>query len=638
MRFLLDLARRDLAGSGRSLWVFCACLALGVTLIAATGGLYRLIHVGLLADTRVLMGGDLEIESNEPLPERALDWMAERGDVSLLAELDTMLGTERDDFLRVELQSVDERYPLYGTLQLEPDLPLEDVTAFRDGRWGVAIDPVLAGTLGIGMGDSVFIGSLSMQVRALVENQPDRSLSAEWRGAPVLLSGEAVAASGLIQPGSLVDYEYRVRTDIAADAWRRAFYAAFPDEDWEVRTFEDRSRRVSERLGQIASGLLIIAFSTLFIGGLGVFNSIRSYLQEKLKTIATLRALGLRNRRLATVYLLQVGLLAGGASAAGAALGSGLAFAGAMVVASRVPMETALASTIVPGVVAVAFGLLTAFAFALPAIGRALSVAPAALFRGIGKEASRAPGTWQFTSLGCGALVVLLVLVTLPDTLFALAFVLMSGALLVLLEGIVRLVKYGALRFDDHPVLSGRFALRLAMANLHRPGTPLRASLLSLGSALTLLVVCTLVTAALVRAVNDTIPEESPALVLYDIGNHQLDQVRGVMAALPSTARVDTTPLVRSRIAAINGTPGAEYVGPERSSRRDAATEDYDLSYSGNNIDDVMLMSIEPGWSGQTLDPGVYPRIEAVRNEADRRGLPVEIEIDGGVKIDNAQR
>jgi ribulose-phosphate 3-epimerase len=57
-----------------------------------------------------------------------------------------------------------------------------------------------------------------------------------------------------------------------------------------------------------------------------------------------------------------------------------------------------------------------------------------------------------------------------------------------------------------------------------------------------------------------------------------------------------------------------------------------------DHVDDVMLMSIEPGWSGQALDPGVYPRIEAVRTEVDHRGLPVEIEIDGGVKIDNARR
>ena len=57
-----------------------------------------------------------------------------------------------------------------------------------------------------------------------------------------------------------------------------------------------------------------------------------------------------------------------------------------------------------------------------------------------------------------------------------------------------------------------------------------------------------------------------------------------------------------------------------------------------DHVDDVMLMSIEPGWSGQTLDPAVYPRIEGVRAEIDRRGLDVDVEIDGGVKVDNARR
>jgi ribulose-phosphate 3-epimerase len=55
-------------------------------------------------------------------------------------------------------------------------------------------------------------------------------------------------------------------------------------------------------------------------------------------------------------------------------------------------------------------------------------------------------------------------------------------------------------------------------------------------------------------------------------------------------------------------------------------------------VDDVMLMSIRPGWSGQELNPDVYPRLEAVRREVDRRGLEVDVEIDGGVKIENAKR
>lgn len=56
------------------------------------------------------------------------------------------------------------------------------------------------------------------------------------------------------------------------------------------------------------------------------------------------------------------------------------------------------------------------------------------------------------------------------------------------------------------------------------------------------------------------------------------------------------------------------------------------------SIDDLTLMSIRPGWSGQTLNEEVFPRLEAVREEIDRQGLDVDLEIDGGVKVDNARR
>ncbi len=57
-----------------------------------------------------------------------------------------------------------------------------------------------------------------------------------------------------------------------------------------------------------------------------------------------------------------------------------------------------------------------------------------------------------------------------------------------------------------------------------------------------------------------------------------------------------------------------------------------------DQVDDLMLMSIRPGWSGQELNREVYPRIEAVRREVDRRALPIDVEIDGGVSVENAQR
>ena len=180
MQFLLSFAWRDLRAGGRNLWVFCICLALGVTLITATGGLYQQVRSALLADTRALMGGDLEVDSVAPLPQQAVSWIKENGTVSLLTELDTMMLTEGGELQLVELQSVDKLYPLYGSLELDPPDPLDKVTGFQQGQWGIALDPLLAERLNIAMGDQVTIGNLTLAVRALIRSQPDRSLRADW--------------------------------------------------------------------------------------------------------------------------------------------------------------------------------------------------------------------------------------------------------------------------------------------------------------------------------------------------------------------------------------------------------------------------------------------------------------------------
>ena len=591
MRYLLELAWSDLRHGSRSLWVFCACLALGVTLVAASGSLYRLTSYSLLQDTRKLMGGDLEVEADAPLPEEVLAWMRANGKVSLVTELYTMLGGGNGGFLRVELQAMDERYPLYGELELEPAAGLAAITSLQDGRWGIAIDPLLGLRLELEIGDRLIIGDIEAEVRALIRRQPDRALNADWRGPPVLLSATALDASGLIQPGSRVDYDYRVATDSPAADWRERFYHRFNETSWEIRTFEDRSERIAERLGQIASGLMIIAFSTLFIGGLGVFNSIQSYLQGKLKTIATLRSLGLRNRRLAALYLLQVGMLAGAASLAGCAAGSLLALAGAAAIAERVPFETTLGSLLLPNLLALAFGLLTAFSFALPAIGRALSVTPAALFRQLDGERLQTPPRWRLAAVGGAVSIALLILLAIPDALFGAGFVAVVCALLLLLEGVVRAIRRAASALDRRTAGSRGFTFRLALANLHRPGNPLRSALLSLGSALTLLVACTLVVAALLRTINATIPAESPALVLYDIGSSQLPAVRDAVAASANQVRLQTAPLVRARISSVNGRPMAEHLAGSGEGRSRAERNDYKLSYPSGNIDNLTLIA-----------------------------------------------
>ncbi len=618
MRFLLELAWRELRVNGRSLWVFCACLMLGVILVAAAGGLYRVVSAGLLADTRVLLGGDLEIDSNAALEPAALDWIEQRGELALVIELDTMLGTPDGNFLRVELQSVDDNYPLYGELVLDPAIPLEQALALASDRYGAAIDATLAERLGIGVGDDVSVGGIQLRIRAIVVNQPDRRLNADWRGAPLMLSEAALKQTGLIQPGSRIEYEYHVRTEQPAETWRDRFYAAFPGKPWEIMTFADRSERIAERLNQIASGLLIIGLSTLFIGGLGVFNSIETYLKGRLKTIAILRAVGLRRRPLAGVYLLQVGMLSGGASLAGALLGAGFARLGTTAIESQIPIDVTVADLALPAAIAFAFGLLTAFAFTFPAIGRALSAQPAALFRANEPGIGQTPRGWWLASLACAACLVGLILLALPDPLFGLGFVVLVGLVLGVLEGVVRGIRRAARSLEARSGIARPFAIRFALANLHRPGSSLRTSLLSLGSAVTLLVACTLIVVAVLRALTATIPAEAPALVLYDVLDDQAELVRQTVTGAAPAARVELAPLVLARFAAVNGQPLTERGDTEQARMTDlAARADFKLSYRGGNIDNVTLVAGE--WWTEPVSG--RPRIAMEDREAGRLGV-----------------
>ena len=620
MRFLLSLAWRDLRASGRHLWIFVACLVLGVSLVAAGGGLYRQVADALRADARLLFGGDVEVESAQPLAPEVLAWMQAPGQgaatVSRLIELRTMLRSADGRAQLIELQSTDAAYPLYGEVTLAPASPLDSALAQTGGAWGAALDATLAERMDITVGDAVEVGDLSLSVRALITRQPDRSLRADWGGAPVLVAEGALMATGLVQPLSRIDFRYRVRTAQPPAVWRDAFMAAFPALDVEVDTFDERSERMAEVLGQIGSGLLLIGFSALFIGGLGVFNSVQAYLQGKLTSLATLRALGLRDGRLAAMVLLQIVMLALLASGAGVLLGNALALAGALATAERLPIALLLGGLWQSSLVALAFGVLTAVAFALPALGRALSVTPAALFRGVDAQALHTPRRAWWLTAAVAALVVSLLVLTLPDPRFGLAFVLATALLLGLLDGVTRGLRALARRLQTGRGWSPPLALQLALANLQQPASPMRPALLSLGSALTLLVACTLVVTTLLRTVNDTVPANAPALVFYDVQTEQIALLNDTLAASPGLQQVRTAPLVLGRLAAVNGEALRESGDGERARE---ARDEHKLSNRAGNFDDVI---IDRGAWWPENHTG-KPLVAMEDREADQLGLQV---------------
>ncbi|AOY87973.1 ABC transporter permease [Marinobacter salinus] len=632
--WMLKFAITDLRSRISALKVFLACLILGVTLVAATASLYRVIEESLLADTRALLGGDVELDASEPLPDEVLEWIGSTGSISLVREFDTIVsGSDGDGFFRAEILVPDAAYPLYGELQLTPDEPRTELAARKGDSWGAIIDPLLAERLGQSIGDQIQIGAATFRISGLIQNQPDRSLNANWRGLPIMISEQAVEATGLIRPGSRVDYEYRVQTDQNLDAWLEAFEQAFPDTRWDITTFAERSERIAERLDQIATALILIAFTTLFIGGLGVANSIHAYLDEKLGTIATLQTLGLRRKPLVVIYLLQIGILG---SLAGL-IGGGIGLALSVVAISLAGDAFALAGPggagghwlslwFVPLLLSWLFAVLTAYVFALPALARALAASPAGLFRGQVQAAPNEPRSWRIASYLLLALYIAATLFWLPSPQLGFLFLIAVIVLWGLLEGLIKGLRRGAKTLENGGFADRRFARRLALANLHRPDSPLRATLLSLGTALTLVVACTLMVATLLRALETTIPAESPALILYEVFPDQMGPLESGLEAVDPSSRVELLPLVRSRLATINQEPIAEVLADNAEARREAMGDEYKLSYLSGNPEGLEL--VEGTWWTSSAPKGEPAFMAMEDREANQLGLGVGDQVE----------
>ncbi|WP_278367250.1 ABC transporter permease [Marinobacter salarius] len=626
--WMLKFAITDLRSRISALKVFLACLILGVTLVAATASLYRVIEQSLLADTRMLLGGDVELDASEPLPSDVIDWVGRTGTLSLVREFDTIVsGESGDGFFRAEILIPDAAYPLYGELQLTPDQSRAELTARKDGRWGAVIDPLLAERLGQTIGDQIEIGAATFRISGLIQKQPDRRLNANWRGLPIMISEQAVEATELIRPGSRVDYEYRVKTDQNLDTWLADFEQAFPEPNWDTTTFAERSERIAERLDQIATALILIAFTTLFIGGLGVANSIHAYLDEKLGTIATLQTLGLRRKPLVAIYLLQIGLLGSLAGLIGGGIGLGFSAVAISIAGDAYALSGPegaggwLSLWFVPLLLSWLFAVLTAYVFALPALARALAASPAGLFRGQVQAARNEPHTWRVASYVLLAIYISATLFWLPSPQLGFLFLLAVVVLWALLEGIIKGLRRGAKALENSGFADRKFARRLALANLHRPDSPLRATLLSLGTALTLVVACTLMVTTLLRALETTIPAESPALILYEVFPDQMEPLTSGLESLDPSSRTELLPLVRARMAAINEEPIADALADDPRARREAMGDEYKLTYLAGNPEGLEL--VKGNWWSTPAPEGQPAYMAMEDREANALGLTV---------------
>ncbi len=309
----LRLALRDLRGGLRGFAVFISCIALGVGAIAAVGSFSRSLADGLAHQGREILGGDVAftlIQRAATPSERT--FMASRGALSAVATMRALVRGSEGRPALVELKAVDRAYPLYGAVVTEPAGSLSDLLASRDGAFGAVADPALLTRLGIAPGARLTLGEAPITITATLSAEPDKLADGIGFGPRLLISAEALQATGLLQPGSLVRWRYRLRLpagsseDAEAKAVMDAATDQFPQAGWEMRSRANAAPQLERSIERFTQYMALVGMTALLIGGIGVANSARHYLDRKRDVIATMKAIGATGTRIVTLYLIEV--------------------------------------------------------------------------------------------------------------------------------------------------------------------------------------------------------------------------------------------------------------------------------------------------------------------------------------------
>src|SRR5918993_49273 len=480
---LLRLAFRELRGGLRGFGIFLACIALGVAAIASVSSLSRSLTEGISREGHRILGGDMAfslIQREAAGPERA--FLESKGRVNVIASMRAMaIAGDRGSGL-VEMKAVDGGYPTVGALETDPQLAPADLFSERKGAFGAAVDAALLARLDLKVGDRVTVGAANVELRARLVSEPDKIADGIGFGPRLLLSQEALQATGLVQPGSLVRWTYRLTlspnlsteeglTRIEAEAGR-----VLPEAGWNVRTRLNADPRFSRNIERFTQFLTLVGLTALIaVVGIGI----------------------------------------------GLAFGAALPFVitGLFGHLLPIPIQPTLAWSELG--IALLYGALTALVFAIAPLGRAHDVPVSGLFRDQIDPERRWPRKRYVMALAFSvvALVGLSVLAAY-DRRVALMFVAAAAGSFLLL----RIVAMGIMALARRLPRPRSTSPRLALANIHRPGALTPSLVLSLGLGITLLVTLALIDTNLTRQLTQSLPQKAPSFFFLDIPNAEAER------------------------------------------------------------------------------------------------------------------
>ena len=672
------MAWRETRGAWRHFLYFFACIAIGVGALVGVSLFSTHVERAVTKEARGILGGDLEIRLTHTLSlagQAVLQGLSDQGlalthvsELVAMAARTTHGPPSTQSTQIIELKAVESMYPLYGDIRLEPVQSL-DMLLHPDERrcgghscFGAVVQESLLIRMGLSVGDPLKIGQARFLITGIVRTEPDRMANAFTLGPRVMIAQEGLRAAQLIKPGSRVRERYLVKTpsDMPLDPLLSDLRDRLASDSVRISSYRTSQSQLRQFLDQLSRYLGLIGLTALFIGGLGVGTSIHAFLRDKLRTIAILKAVGADSATVVSTYVVQAIFLGCVGSFAGIILGialqRGLPSLMASMFGSDLLEQLGVSSelswpSVWPLLKGAALGLLSTLLFTLWPLLKIREVQPGAIFRRDAEPMTIEPGTsslrwwvrwgladrWNVGTAG-GIVLGLCVLSVWQAGSWSIGF-LFLGALslaIAILFICARVLIVGLASVPRPPVLS----LRHALGNVVRPGSQATGIMVAIGIGVMVIVTVSLVEQALLHQIQENRPADAPTFFFIDIQADQAEAFVSLVDRQTGQARPELTPLVRSRLHAINGHVVTMEGGMEKDDKRTDGkegqgkqwylTREYVLTFMDKLPKDNQVVKGEWWKPGQVFStPQVSVEEDAAKHLSLAIGSTVEFDIQG---------
>ena len=672
------MAWRETRGAWRHFLYFFACIAIGVGALVGVSLFSTHVERAVTKEARGILGGDLEIRLTHTLSlagQAVLQGLSDQGlalthvsELVAMAARTTHGPPSTQSTQIIELKAVESMYPLYGDIRLEPVQSL-DMLLHPDERrcgghscFGAVVQESLLIRMGLSVGDPLKIGQARFLITGIVRTEPDRMANAFTLGPRVMIAQEGLRAAQLIRPGSRVRERYLVKTpsDMPLDPLLSDLRDRLASDSVRISSYRTSQSQLRQFLDQLSRYLGLIGLTALFIGGLGVGTSIHAFLRDKLRTIAILKAVGADSATVVSTYVVQAIFLGCVGSFAGIILGialqRGLPSLMASMFGSDLLEQLGVSSelswpSVWPLLKGAALGLLSTLLFTLWPLLKIREVQPGAIFRRDAEPMTIEPGTsslrwwvrwgladrWNVGTAG-GIVLGLCVLSVWQAGSWSIGF-LFLGALslaIAILFICARVLIVGLASVPRPPVLS----LRHALGNVVRPGSQATGIMVAIGIGVMVIVTVSLVEQALLHQIQENRPADAPTFFFIDIQADQAEAFVSLVDRQTDQARPELTPLVRSRLHAINGHVVTMEGGMEKDDKRTDGkegqgkqwylTREYVLTFMDKLPKDNQVVKGEWWKPGQVFStPQVSVEEDAAKHLSLAIGSTVEFDIQG---------